>query len=57
MAMSSNAPNQTNWWLWGGAAVAAIVVLGALGYWFDWFGVGTTTEVSPAVEQAAPVTE
>lgn len=57
MAMSSNAPKQTNWWLWGGVAVAAIVVLGALGYWFDWFGAGTTTEVSPAVEQAAPVTE
>lgn len=32
MAMSANAPKQTKWWVWGGSAVAAIVVIGALGY-------------------------
>ncbi len=57
MAMSTNAPKQSPWLVWGGAAVAAIVVIGALGYWFDWFGSDATATVAPAVEQIAPATE
>ncbi len=53
MAMNILAHKQTNWWVWGGAAVAAIVVITALGYGFDWYSTGTTDEVAPAVEQAS----
>ena len=57
MAMNTHAPKQTNWWVWGGAAVAAIVVIAALGYTFDWFGLTGGEAAVPAVEQTAPVTE
>lgn len=57
MAVNIRAPKMTNWWVWGGAAVAAIVVIAALGYGFDWFGGGVTNEVVPAFEQTAPATE
>jgi len=57
MAVNMHAPKITNWWVWGGAAVAAIVVIAALGYGFEWFGGGVTNEVAPAIEQTAPVTE
>ena len=39
------------------AAVAAIVVIAALGYGYDWFGGGAADEVIPAIEQTAPATE
>jgi GPH family glycoside/pentoside/hexuronide:cation symporter len=32
MAMNTHAPKQTNWWVWGGATVAALIVLAAIGY-------------------------
>lgn len=57
MAMNTHAPKQTNWWVWGGAAVAAIVVVAALGYGFDWFGTGGVETMAPAVEEIAPITE
>ena len=57
MAVNIHQPNHTNWWVYGGAAVAAIVVIAAFGYGFDWFGTGITDEVVPAVEQTAPATE
>lgn len=57
MATNIHAYKQTNWKVWGGAAVAAIVVIVALGYGFDWSGSGTTNEVAPAAEQVAPATE
>lgn len=57
MAVNMHAPKMTNWWVWGGAAVAAIVVVAALGYGFDWFGSGVTGEVLPVIEQSAPATE
>ena len=55
MAMNTHAPRQTSWWVWGGAAVAVIVVIAALGYGFDWFGGAEAT--APATEQVAPATE
>lgn len=57
MAIMSNAPRQMNWKLWGGAALVALIVLGAAGYWFDWYGTGTTEAIAPVAEQAAPVNE
>lgn len=57
MAVNIHAPRTNNWWVWGGAAVAAILVIAALGYGFDWFGGGITNEVVPAIEQTAPATE
>ncbi|MEL6101179.1 MAG: hypothetical protein AAFY42_11000 [Pseudomonadota bacterium] len=57
MAMTAKLPKQFNWKLWGGATLAALVVLGALGYWFDWFGTGTADAIAPAVEETAPVGE
>lgn len=56
MAMNTHAPKQTNWWVWGGATVAALIVLAAIGYGYDWFGTGST-EVAPAVEQSAPASQ
>lgn len=57
MAVNIHTPKPTNWWVWVGAAVAAIVVIAALGYGFDWFGAGTTNAVAPAVERPTPATE
>lgn len=57
MPLSMNVPKPTNWWVWGGAAAAAIIVIGALGYWFDWFGTGATEAAAPTVEQSVPATE
>ncbi len=57
MAVNMHAPKPINWWVWGGGTVAAIVVIVALGYGFDWYSTGTTDEVAPAVEQATPATE
>ena len=57
MATNIHAYKQTNWKVWGGAAVSAIVVILALGYWFDWTGSVTTDEVAPTAEQVAPATE
>lgn len=57
MAVNMNAPKTTNWWVWGGAAVAAIVVIAALGYGFEWFGGGVTDAVAPVIEQTAPATD
>lgn len=57
MAVNPHAPKQTNWWVWGGAAVAAIVVIAAIGYGFDWFGMGGSETTAPATEQTAPATD
>lgn len=57
MAVNTHAPKPTNWWVWGGAVVAAIVILAAFGYGFDWGGGGLTDEVIPAIEQTAPATD
>lgn len=57
MAVNMNTPKQTNWWVWGGAAVAVVIVIAALGYGLDWFGTRTADAVAPAVEQPAPATE
>lgn len=57
MAVNMHAPKMTNWWVWSGAGAAAIVVIVALSYGFDWFGGGVTDEVAPAIEQTAPATE
>lgn len=57
MAMTAKLPKHINWKFWGGAAVAAIVVLGALGYWFDWFGSGATDAITPAAVETAPANE
>lgn len=57
MAMNMNVPKMTNWRVWGGVAVASIIVIVALGYGFDGLGGGVTEEVAPAIEQTAPATE
>jgi uncharacterized membrane protein YdcZ (DUF606 family) len=57
MAVNMHAPKPINWWIWGGGAVAAVVVIATLGFGFDWSGTGNTGEVIPAIEQTAPVTE
>jgi len=57
MAVNMHAPNMTNWWVWGGAVVAAIIMIAGLGYEFDWFGSGVTDKVVPGIEQIAPATE
>ncbi|MBT8426652.1 MAG: hypothetical protein KJO02_01345 [Erythrobacter sp.] len=57
MAMHTHAPKYTNWWVWGGAAVAAIIVIAALGYGFDWFGGSVADAVTPAAEQSTPASE
>jgi hypothetical protein len=57
MAVNMHAPKMPNWWVWGGAAVAVIIVIAAMGYGLDWFGTGATTEVAPAIEQAVPATD
>jgi hypothetical protein len=57
MAVNTHAPKPTNWWVWGGAAVAAIAVIAAIGYGFDWFGTGGPDTAAPATEQTAPATE
>ena len=51
MAVNMHAPKMTNWWVWGGGAVVAIIVIAALGYGLDWFD-----GVVPAIEQTAPAT-
>lgn len=57
MAMNTHAPKQTNWWVWGGAAVAVIAVIAAIGYAFDWIGMGGIETKAPASEQSAPATD
>jgi hypothetical protein len=57
MAVNMHTPKPVNWLVWGGGAVATIVVIAALGFGFDWSSIGNTGEVIPAIEQAAPVTE
>ncbi|KNX40028.1 hypothetical protein ROTO_34350 [Roseovarius tolerans] len=57
MAMNTQAPKQTNFWLWGGATIAAIVLIAALGYGIDWSGGSAADAVSPTIEQTAPVSE
>ncbi|MCE0507267.1 hypothetical protein LR948_18020 [Roseivivax sp. GX 12232] len=57
MAMTPYAPKQTQMWAWGGAAVAAIVVIVALGYGFDWFGGAAPETGTPAAEVAAPAAQ
>ena len=49
MAVNMHAPKLTNWWVWGGAA-AAVVLIAALGYGLEFFGGGGTDEVIPAIE-------
>ena len=55
--MNLHTPKQTNWWVWGGAALAAIVVIAAIGYGFDWFGTGVVDVTAPATEQPALATD
>lgn len=57
MATTAKLPRQFNWKLWGGATLATLIVLGALGYWLDWFGTDTADAIAPAVEETAPVGE
>lgn len=57
MAINTHAPKQTNWWVWGGAAVATILVIAAIGYGFDWIGMGEVETAPPVAEQAAPATD
>ena len=57
MAMNTNATRQTNWWVWGDAAAAAIVLIAALSYEFSWFGSDTADAVAAAIEETAPITE
>ena len=57
MAVNLQAPKSTNWLVWGGALIAAIVLAGALGYSFDWFGAETSGEAGPAIEQTLPTTD
>ncbi len=57
MAVNMHARKQTNWWVWGGAALAVIVAVAALGYGFDWFGKADVETTAPATEQAAPATD
>jgi hypothetical protein len=56
MATNMHAPKMTNWWVWGGAAVAALIVVAAVGYSLNWFG-GDTNDLLPAIEQSVPATE
>lgn len=48
MTMNTHAPKPTNWWVWGGAAAAAIILMAAIGYGFDWFGMGGLETTAPA---------
>ncbi|WP_273249435.1 hypothetical protein [Sediminimonas qiaohouensis] len=57
MAMNTHAPKQTNLWVWGGGAVAVIVLIAALGYGLGWFGGSAADAVAPNTEQTAPVSE
>ena len=57
MATHTHSPKQTNWWVWGGAAVAAIVAIAALGYGLDWFSTGGVETTAPAAEQTAPASQ
>lgn len=57
MAMTAKLPNQTNWKVWGGVALAAIIIIGGAGFYFDWFGTGATDATAPAIEEAAPASE
>lgn len=57
MATNVQKSQPTNWLTWGGAAVAVLVVLGAVAYWMDWFGAAPTDAVTPAVEETAPADE
>jgi hypothetical protein len=46
----------TNWWVWGGAAIALLFIAGlALG--LDWNGFAPVSETAPAAQPAAPVSE
>ena len=54
MAMNTQAPARTNWWAWGGGALALVAAIAAIGYGLDWFGGGTADVIAPATEQAAP---
>lgn len=54
MAVNTGRSNHINWWAWGGAAAATILLIAAVGFWLDWFGTGTTDISAPAAEPAAP---
>ena len=57
MAENLQVPKSTNWQVWGGALIAAIVLAGALGYGFEWFGTETSGEAAPVIEQTLPATD
>lgn len=57
MAMNTHAPKSINWWVWGGVAVAAIAVVAAIGYAFDWIDMGGVETTAPTTEQSAPATD
>jgi hypothetical protein len=57
MAMNTHTPKQTNPWVWGGGAVAAIVVIAALGYGLGWFDGSAADAAAPATGQTAPASD
>ncbi len=57
MAVNLQTFKSTNWLVWGGALVAVIVLTGALGYGFEWFGAETSGEEGPVIEQTLPATD
>ena len=56
MATMTKMPRPTNWWIWGGAAAAAVVAIAALAWSLGLFG-GDAETVDPAPAPAADVTE
>lgn len=57
MAVNLHMPKQTNWWVWGGTALAVIVLIATLGQVSDWFGMSATDTAAPGVEQTTPATQ
>lgn len=56
MAVKAQTPKQTNWWVWGGVAVLAIVLITLLGFGLDSSGTEAVDTAAPATEEAAPAT-